>query len=182
MHSDEGSRVLSSTSATSRSCLSSMRCSWNPPVYGRCQSLNNPTAHGLSTPTTWQPPLPADVPPPLPDFESTPTTTASNPARTQHLHADSIDPYQQYPVRRLDSDPSFSTPTSTRSSDPSFVHTSPLYRQAYSMYPPQTPGSQQLTFGSQSPYFNPNQRTVMKSPTEYILAGVPGSRGMPRTS
>ena len=152
------------------------------PARIRQMSLTNPTAHGLSTPTTWQPPLPADVPPPLPDFESTPTTPASNPARTHYSYDISIDPHQQYPVRRLDSDPSFSTPTSTRSSDPSFVHTTPLYRQAYSMYPPQSPGSQQLIFGSQSPYFNPNLRTVMKSPTEYILAGVPGSRGMTRTS
>ena len=75
-------------------------------------------------------------------------------------------------MRRLANDPSFSTPTSTRSTDPSFVNMSPPYRQTYSMYQPQTPGAQQVTFGSQSPYFNPNLRAVMKSPTEYILAGV----------
>ena len=50
------------------------------------------------------------------------------------------------------------------------------------MHSPQTPGSQQLTFGSQSPYLNPTLRTVMKPPPEYILAGVPGSRGLTRTS
>jgi hypothetical protein len=145
-------------------------------------SLSNPTAHGLTTPTTWQPPLPPDAPPPLPDFASTPATTASTPARTQSLYDDSIDPYQQFPVRRLVNDPSFSTPISTQSSNPSFVHTSPPYRQAYSMYQPQTPGSQQLHFGSQSPYYSPNLRAVMKSPTEYILAGVPANRGMNRAS
>jgi hypothetical protein len=150
------------------------------PARIRQMSLSNPTqaADGLSTPTTWQPPLPTDAPPPLPDLASTPTTTASTPARTQYLNDDPIDLYQQYPVRRLANDPSFSTPTSTRSSDPSFVHTSPPYRQAYSMHQPQTPGSQQLIFGSQSSYFNPNLRAVMKSPTEYILAGVPVNRGM----
>jgi hypothetical protein len=46
------------------------------------------------------------------------------------------------------------------------------------MYQPHTPGSQQLNFGSQSPFFHPNLRTVMKSPTEYILAGVPANRGI----
>ncbi len=119
------------------------------PARLRQMSLSNPTVDGLSTPTPWQPPLSPDIPPPLPDFASTPTTTASTPARTQHLYDDSIDPYQQYPVRRLANDPSFSTPTSTRSTDPSFVHTSPPYRQAYPRYQPQTPGSQQFTFGSQ---------------------------------
>jgi hypothetical protein len=94
------------------------------PARIRQMSLSNPTADGLSTTTTWQPPLPPDAPPPLPDFASTPTATASTPARTQFLYDDSIDPYQQYPVRRLANDPSFSTPTSTRSTDPSFVHTS----------------------------------------------------------
>jgi len=126
------------------------------PARIRQMSLSNPTADGLSTPTTWQPPLPHDAP--------------------------SIDPYQQYPVRRLVNDPSFSTPTSTRSTDPSFVHTSPPYRQAYSVYQPQTPGSQQFTFGSQSPYYSPNLRAVMKSPTEYILAGVPVTTRMHRAS
>ena len=152
------------------------------PARIRQMSLSNPTADGLSTPTTWQPPLPHDAPPPLPDFASTPTATASTPARTQFLYDDSIDPYQQYPVRRLANDPSFSTPTSTRSTDPSFVHTSPPYRQAYPMSQPQTPGSQQFTFGSQSPYYSPNLRAVMKSPTEYILAGVPVTTRMHRAS
>ena len=141
-------------------------------------SLSNPTADGLSTPTTWHPPLPNYAPPPLPDVASTPTTTASTPARTQYLLDDPIDPYQQYPVRRLVNDPSFSTPTSTQPSTPSYVHSSPPYRQAYTMYQPHTPGSQQLNFGSQSPFFNPNLRAVMKSPTEYILAGVPVNRGI----
>jgi hypothetical protein len=34
------------------------------PARIRQMSLSNPTADGLSTPTTWQPPLPPDAPTP----------------------------------------------------------------------------------------------------------------------
>jgi hypothetical protein len=43
------------------------------------------------------------------------------------------------------------------------------------LYMPQTPGSQQLNFGLQL-------RTAMKSPTEFILAGVRDHRGVPMAS
>ena len=141
-------------------------------------SLSNPTADGMSTPTTGQPPLPPDAPPPLPTTASTQTTTASTPARTQFLYDDPTDPYAQFPVRRLTNDPSFSTPTSNPLSGSQFIHTSPPYRHPSSMYQLQPPGYQPLNFGFQSPPFSQNQRKVMKSPTEFILAGV-RDRGVP---
>jgi hypothetical protein len=121
-------------------------------------SLSNPTADGMSTPTTGQPPLPPDAPPPLPTTASTQTTTASTPARTQFLYDDPTDPYAQFPVRRLANDPSFSTPTSTPLSDPQLAHASPLYRHPHSMYQLQPPGFQQLNFGFQSPPFSQHLR------------------------
>jgi len=155
VHSDEGSKGII-VYISNKPCMSDFNTLQLERARTLQMSLSNPTADGLSTPMPWQPPLPANPPPPLPDDTSTSTMTASTSARPQFFGDDSMDLYQQFPVRRLANDPMFSTPTFTRTSDPLFVHTSQPYRHEYSMYMPQT-GSQQFHFGSQL-------RTPMKSP------------------
>ena len=74
-------------------------------------SFSNPTTGGLSPPTMWQPPLPNFAPPPLPTSASIPTTPVSTQPTTQYLYDDPNDPYQQFPVRRINYDSSLLTPT-----------------------------------------------------------------------
>ena len=134
-------------------------------------SLSDPTAEGLSTPTTWQPPLPPDAPPPLPNSASTPTTPAMPTAATQPLYIYSNDPYHQFTVRRLDQDPSFSTPTQSRTTNTSIIYGTPPYA-----------GFHQAYFGNQSSPFNHVARSVTKPPSEYIKAGALGDRGLTMSS
>ena len=98
-------------------------------------SLSNTTTVGQTTPATWQPPLPTYAPPPLPSSESISTTPASTPAVTQPFYVNYIDQSHLNPVRRLDSDPSFSTPTSTQFRDLSSVYGTPPYQNAQSVCP-----------------------------------------------
>ena len=139
-------------------------------------SLSNPTAGGLSPPTIWQPPLPTFAPPPLPTSASIPTTPVLTQPTTQYLYDDPNDPYQQFPVRRINYDSSLLTPTSTRPLDPSIVYGTPPYHQAQHM--PRTPGFQPFFSGYPAvTSFGTYSRTVTKSPSEYIRAGIPANRG-----
>ena len=146
-------------------------------------SLSNPTTVGQTTPATWQPPLPTYAPPPLPSSESISTTPASTPAVTQPFYVNYIDQSHLNPVRRLDSDPSFSTPTSTQFRDLSSVYGTPPYQNATSLYIPQLTGIRQSLSGQQqSPILNPIGRSVMKSPSDYIRAGTLEGRRSTRSS
>ena len=146
-------------------------------------SFFNSIAGDMSTPTTWQPPLPASRPPPLPTSALIPTNPVSTPTTTQTVYANSIDPNAQFPVRRIDYESSFSTPTSTRPSDPSIVYGTPPYQQAQQMHVPRTTGFQQFSSGYPAvPHFGNYSRSVTKSPSEYIRAGLPVSRGTPSAS
>ena len=139
-------------------------------------SLSNPTTGGLSPPTIWQPPLPNFAPPPLPTSASIPTTPALTQPTTQYLYDDPNDPYQQFPVRRINYDSSFLTPTSTRPLDPSIVYGTPPHHQAQHM--PRTPGFQPFFSGYPAvTSFGAYSRSVTKSPSEYIRAGIPVNRG-----
>ena len=141
--------------------------------HARILQMNhsNPTADGMSTPTAWQPPLPLDGPPPLPSSASTPTTPALPTDATQSLNINSYDPYHQFPVRRLDQDPSFSTPTQSRTTNPSIIYGTPPYV-----------GFQQSYFGNQPSPFSNVARSVTKLPSEYIKAGALGDRGLTMSS
>ena len=139
-------------------------------------SLSNPTTGGLSPPTIWQPPLPNFAPPPLPTSASIPTTPVLTQPTTQYLYDDPNDPYQQFPVRRINYDSSLLTPTSTRPLDPSIVYGTPPYHQAQHM--PRTPGFQPFFSGYPAvTSFGTYSRSVTKSPSEYIRAGIPVNRG-----
>ena len=139
-------------------------------------SLSNPTTGSLSPPTIWQPPLPNFAPPPLPTSASIPTTPVLTQPTTQYLYDDPNDPYQQFPVRRINYDSSLLTPTSTRPLDPSIVYGTPPYHQAQHM--PRTPGFQPFFSGYPAvTSFGTYSRTVTKSPSEYIRAGIPANRG-----
>ncbi len=141
--------------------------------HARILQMNHssPTADGMSTPTAWQPPLPLDGPPPLPNSASTPTTPALPTDATQSLNISSYDPYHQFPVRRLDQDPSFSTPTQSRTTNPSIIYGTPPYI-----------GFQQSYFGNQPSPFSNVARSVTKLPSEYIKAGALGDRGLTMSS
>ena len=146
-------------------------------------SLSNTTTVGQTTPATWQPPLPTYAPPPLPSSASIPTTPASTPAVTQPFYVNYIDQSHLNPVRRLDSDPSFSTPTSTQFRDLSSVYGTPPYQNAASLFVPQLTGFQQSHYGQQqSTILNHSGRSVMKSPSDYIRAGTLEGRRSTRSS